>query len=349
MQLALLGQAGRVNRPYLEERLGADWRIGHWTPGEAETDAAALLNAADAVVAGPDALMSGRTFELIQRSPSLKLFQVPFVGTDWLRPEGLPKGMAVCNAMGHEEPMAEFVLASLLEWEIGLGRLDRSFRGGSWEYQGISRDPASKHGEVFGKTLGLFGYGQIGKETAKRAAAFGMRTIALARSPRSETPAPLDWIGTRADLDRFLAESDYIALVCDLNAETRHAFDGPAFAKMKPTAVIVNVARGPVIEEEALYEALSTKRIAGGIIDTWYIYPGRPLPGMAPEESPRPSRFPFHELDNLIMTPHCSAHTEAADRRRWLSVADNLNAFAKGERPPHFVMEGTGDFAPTDL
>lgn len=344
MKVALLGETGRVNRPHLEASLTTAWEIGHWLPGEPEADAESLLADSDAVVVGADALMAGTTFQILQRAKKLKLFQVPFAGIDWLRPEGLRKGVLVCNAMGHEQTMAEFVIAALLEWEIGLRIMDPDFRAGSWRYQGTSRTPESLHGEVYGKTLGLFGYGLIGQEAAKRARAFGMKTLAVARSPRSETPPDLDWIGTRADMGKLLSESDYIALVCDLNAETRHAFDADAFAQMKPGAFIVNVARGPVIEEEALYTALKNRQIAGAAIDTWYIYPNRPLPGGTPEAAPRPSRFPFHELDNLIMTPHCSAHTEGADVRRWESVARNLDALAKGERPPLVVAEGSGSF-----
>ncbi|MDE1173799.1 MAG: 2-hydroxyacid dehydrogenase [Parvibaculaceae bacterium] len=340
-KLALLGQSCADNRIHLDEHLKSRWDIGLWLPGEPVDAGQALLRDADAVIVGSDALVSGGAFSILPAARHLKLFQIPFAGYDWLKPEMLPAGCLVCNARGHEQAMAEFIIAGLLEWEIGLRHMDADFRGGSWRYSGSNRTSNSLHGEVYGKTLGIFGYGLIGEQTALRAAAFGMRTIAIARSPRDKVPAPLDWMGTRADMDRFLAESDYIALVCDLNAETLHAFDKAAFGKMKPGAVIVNVARGPVIEEEALYEALSTKRIAGAVIDTWYIYPNRPLPGGTPEANPRPSRFAFHELDNLIMTPHCSAHTPGSDLRRWQSIAANLDAFAKGGRPATVVMEGT--------
>ncbi|MEX0839014.1 MAG: 2-hydroxyacid dehydrogenase [Parvibaculum sp.] len=342
LKLALLGQTCADNRAHMEARLNSKWETGLWLPGEPLDKGEALMRDADAVVVGSDALVSGGAFGLIPKARKLSLFQLPFAGFDWLKPEGLPQGCYICNAQGHEQAMAEFSIASLLEWEIGFRKLDASFRGGSWKYQGTSRDPEALHGEVHGKTLGIFGYGNIGREAATRAAAFGMHVVAIARSPRDKTPAPLDWIGTRADMGRFLAESDYILLACDLNDETRHAIDAASFAGMKRSAFIINVARGPVIQEEALYKALTEKRIAGAAIDTWYIYPGRPLPGGTPEENPRPSRFPFHELDNLIMTPHCSAHTEGSDIRRWQSIAVNLDAFAEGREPPGTIMRGAG-------
>lgn len=341
LKLALLGQTCLDNQATLKAHLKSEWQIGHWLPGQSLDVGTALMADADAVVVGGDALISGGAFALIPKAGKLRLFQIPFAGYDWLRPEGVPEGCLVCNAMGHEITMAEFAMASLLEWEIGLRHIDPDFRAGSWAYQGTSTTPDSKHGEVYGKTLGIYGYGQIGRETARRAAAFGMRVIGIARRPRDTPPAPLDWIGTNADLPRLLAESDYVLLACDLNNETRHIINAAAFDQMKPSAIIVNVARGPVIEEEALYTALKTRRIAGAAIDTWYIYPGRPLPGGTPEANPRPSRFPFHELDNLIMTPHCSAHTEGADKRRWISIASNLDAFAQGQRPANVVMTGT--------
>lgn len=341
MKLALLGQTCADNLDHLKACLTSAWDIGLWLPDDPVDKGEALVGDADAIVVGSDTLVSGGAFQLIPRAEKLQLFQIPFAGYDWLKPDGLPEGCYICNALGHEQTMAEFIVASLLEWEIGFRKLDASFRAGSWKYQGANRDPGSLHGEVYGKTLGLFGYGSISRETAKRARAFGMKVCAIARSPRETTPEHLDWIGTRDDMPRLLAESDYIALACDLNDETRHAFDAAAFARMKPGAVIVNVARGPVAEEAALYNALANRQIAGAVIDTWYIYPNRPLPGGTPEASPRPSRFPFHELDNLIMTPHCSAHTVGADLRRWESIARNLDALAAGRQPETVVMLGT--------
>ncbi|HEX7777015.1 MAG TPA: NAD(P)-dependent oxidoreductase [Parvibaculum sp.] len=341
LKLALLGRQCAESRAHLDAHLTSQWDIHQWLAEDGVPAGEAMVKDADAVVAGADALASGAAFALIGKAAKMRMFQIPFAGYDWLKPAMLPAGCLACNAMGHEQAMAEFIVAGFLEWEIGFRKRDADFRSGSWKYTGTSTDPAAVHGEVLGKTLGLFGYGNIGRETAIRASAFGIRTIALARTPRDKAPAPLDWMGTRADMDRFLAESDYIALVCDLNADTLHAFDAAAFSKMKKSVVILNVARGPVAEEEALYKALSEKRIAGAVIDTWYIYPNRPLPGGTPEPSPRPSRFPFHELDNLIMTPHTSAHTRGSEARRWQSIAANLDAFAQGARPATVVLEGT--------
>ena len=338
-RLALLGQTCIDNLPHLQRDLVTPWQIGHWVPGEPLDALNALTAGADVIVTGSDALLTGHVFKAIAAAERLKFLQLPFAGFDWLKADLLPAGSVACNAMGHEQTMAEYVLAAILEWEIGLRKMDADFRAGSWRYSGNSREPQSFHGEIYGKTLGLFGFGNIGREIVKRAEGFGLRTIAVARSERTPAPDGLEWYGTQSQMDRLLAESDYLALVCDLNEETRHAVDAVALAKMKSSAVLINVARGPVAEEQALYEALRSRTIAGAVLDTWYTYPFRPQPGQPKEASPRPSRFPYHELDNLIMTPHCSAHSHGADIRRWHSIADNLNRYAEGRPLVHVIMK----------
>ena len=190
------------------------------------------------------------------------------------------------------------------------------------------------HSEVHGKTIGVVGYGRIGQEVARRAEAFGMRIIGIARNAR-ETPAPLDWLGTMADLDRLLSESDYVLIACPQNDETLGLIEAVRFGQMKADAVIINVARGPIIDEQSLYEALAGNRIGGAIIDVWYDYPDKG------EVVERPSRFPFHELDNIRMTPHVSGWTAALLERRWAFVAQNLDRFARGEPLQNIVFQGT--------
>ena len=117
--------------------------------------------------------------------------------------------------------------------------------------------------------------------------------------------------------------------------ETRGLINAARIARMKPDAVIINVGRGPVVDETALYAALSENRFRGAVIDVWYQYP-------TDEHSDRlPSRFPLEKLDNIIMTPHSSASTNAMRARRWRFVAENLNRFAQGESLRNVCFEGT--------
>lgn len=181
----------------------------------------------------------------------------------------------------------------MLEWQIGMRRIDADFRTGSWRYAG-SQVMGIQHGEIRDKTVGIIGYGHIGEEVARRAAAFGMRVVAAGSRPRPEVPAPLEWFDGPESYDRLYAESDFVVVACALNERTKGLIDRAALAAMKPSAVLVNVARAPVVVEDDLYQALREQTIAGAVIDVWYREPTKNNP------TPQPSRHPFHELPNVI-------------------------------------------------
>jgi len=325
--LLLAGTNSVTKEDFLRERLEHDWTIEKWVP---DADRARLLE----LLPQADALVGGNVIGDWPETPKLRLYQIPFAGYNWITPADIPAGLPFCNTYDHEIPIAEYIMLAMLDWQIGYAATVQSFRTTGWQDVGPGSGPL--HGEVHGKTVGIVGYGHIGVEVARRAEAFGMRTIGVARRPR-ETPAPLDWLGTMADLDRLLAESDFILIACPQTEETLGMIGEAQLAKMKPDGVIMNVARGPIIQEEALYNALKEKRIGGAMIDVWYTYPadGDPAPVW-------PSRFPFQELENVRMTPHNSGWTESLIQRRWQSVADNLNRLSRGEKLNNLVFEGTG-------
>ncbi|MEX0758548.1 MAG: NAD(P)-dependent oxidoreductase, partial [Tistlia sp.] len=126
----------------------------------------------------------------------------------------------------------------------------------------------------------------------------------------------------------------FVIVCAPLDETTRGMIGAPQFARMKPEAVICNVARGEVVEEEALYRALAERRIRGAILDVWYRYPSKEDP------NPWPSRFAFQALDNVILSPHNSAWTEAMKTRRWAFVAAQLDRFARGEPLLNVCFEG---------
>jgi len=321
----LAGQMSEPRAAWLAEHLATDWRITTWSEAEPFERFAELIVEADAMVGGR---IKGEWPEV----PRLRLYQVPFTGYEFLRPEDLPKGCTVCNAYGHEVAIAEFILAGMLEREIGLSTYDREFREKGW--QGRVPGIGPSHGELCGKTFGIVGYGHIGKAAAKRAAAFGMRIVAVNRTARS-APPPLERLDGLDQLDRLLGESDYILMTLPTAPETRGLIDATKFDLMKTSATIINVGRAPVIDEEALYNALAEKRIGGAFLDVWYGYP-------APEDPERPpSRFPIHELDNVIMTPHCSSRSEASRERRWMTVPRNLDHLARGEPLDNIALWGS--------
>lgn len=342
--LALTGAMAGPARAAIAQHLTTAWDIRAWTAEEGEAALAELLHDADAVVPGTDTLFVGAFFRALATSPRLRLLQIPFAGTDWLKAEMLPAQAVAAGCAGHEVPMAEYAIAAMLEWEIRFRVMDPAFRAGSWAHAGASPEPASYHGEIFGKTLGIVGLGAIGMETARRARAFGMRVIGAKRTPLDPLPDALDALYTAAQgrqaLHALLHESDYVLLACDLNDATRGLIGADEFAAMKDTAVLINIARGEVVQEQPFYEALRDRRIAGAVIDTWYRYPARGLPPGAQPADPAPSAFPFTALDNTIVTPHCSAHTKAADRRRLASIAANLDRLARGEPLQRVMVRG---------
>jgi phosphoglycerate dehydrogenase-like enzyme len=326
LTLLLAGSNSATKEDFLRERLEQDWNILSWVPGKDRSGFLELLPSADAMV-------GGNVLGDWPPTPNLRLYQIPFAGYNWISPADIPQGLPFCNTYDHEIPIAEYVLLAMLDWETGYGDTVRDFKGKGWQKIGAGAGPL--HGEVHGKTIGIIGYGHIGIEVAKRANAFGMRTIGIARTPR-ETPAPLDWLGTMEDLEKLLGESDYVLVACPQSDETLGMISAPQFANMKDSGVIINVARGPIIDEQSLYTALKENQIGGALIDVWYDYPDvEPYPDW-------PSKYPFQELDNIRMTPHNSGWTENLIERRWQSVADNLNRLARGENLQNVVFEGTG-------
>ncbi|MFN0315122.1 MAG: NAD(P)-dependent oxidoreductase, partial [Burkholderiales bacterium] len=181
------------------------------------------------------------------------------------------------------------------------------------------------HRELFGKTLGIIGYGHIGREVAKRAKAFGMRILACGREARAGDEY-CEYVSAEAKLDEMLGASDFVLVAIPLNDHTRDYVNVARLKAMKPSAVIINVARGAVIEEAALYAALKSRSIGGAILDVWYRYPQQ-----GHNRGPVPWNHPFHELDNVMLTPHASGWTDGLMPRRSRVVAENLNRLARGE------------------
>jgi phosphoglycerate dehydrogenase-like enzyme len=293
-------------------RLPAPWRIELADADDTPAFARALEDA--------DAIIS-MNWSTAPPAPRLKLLHLPGAGTDAIDFDAVPPTAAVCNAYGHEVSIAEYVMATLLEMTIGVRHMDAALRRNHW--RGWWRvGPLHEH--VHGKTIGIVGYGRIGREVARRARAFGMRVIACSRTAKGADEF-VERVDDMRAFDTLLRESDFILVGLPLDEHSRGLFDARAFALMKPSAVIINPSRGAVIDEEALYRALSERRIGGAVIDVWYQYP------TASASEGAPSRFAFHELDNIIMTPHASAWTAHQIEQRCATIIDNLNRLARGE------------------
>ena len=321
--VVLLGYNAADHAADLQTRLGAAWRVVAVPEGaERATSAAALVDA--------DALFTHHFDADMPPAPHLRLLQVPGAGYDPIDLAAVPEGCTVCNVHEHETGIAEYVLLGMLEWIIGMAAMDRRLRQRDWTGSAVKGDQF--HGELSGKTLGIVGFGHIGREVARRARPFGMRIGAITRTPR---PSDLvDWMAPMSDLDARLPDCDFLLVDCPLTAETRGLIDRKRLARMKRSAVLINVARGDIVDENALYEALRDRVIAGAVLDTWYVYPS------SGEPDPYPSRRPFHELPNVIMTPHASGWTDRLLDRRWRVMAENLERLADGRELRNVVHRG---------
>lgn len=254
-------------------------------------------------------------------APNLKLLQIPASGLDAIDLDTVPLQAAVCNVYEHEVAIAEYTFNGMLEWVVGLARRHAAFKGGDWT--GTPSLAGETRGELAGMTVGCLGYGSIGRAVARRALAFDMKVMALTQTPRPLQPEP-DFMGSYGDLGAILGEVDFLVICCPLTDATRGLIGRVELAAMKDSAVVINVARGHIADEDALFTALSTGVIGGAILDTWYQYPS---PGAL---DIRPSRHPYHELDNVLMTPHISGWSEGQQLRRWAKTGDNIEALMTG-------------------
>jgi phosphoglycerate dehydrogenase-like enzyme len=182
--------------------------------------------------------------------------------------------------------------------------------------------------EIAGRSMGIVGYGEIGKACAARAAALGMRVRALRRKPAGDDPLVERW-HSPAELPEMLAASDYVVVAAPLTPETRGMIGAAAIDAMKSSAVIVNVGRGPVIDEGALVSALSARKIRGAALDVF-------------ETEPLPPAHPFWSLDNVLLSPHCADHVEGWLESSVRFFVQNFERFSKGEPLLNLVDKKAG-------
>lgn len=250
--------------------------------------------------------------------PNLEFLQSPSAGIEGIDTSVLPIGCQVRAVGGHEIPMAEFTICTILDWQIGYRKQSSLAIDGRWSQKHWIK--GDTHGEAFDSTLGIAGFGRIGREIATRAIALGMRVRALSRWSKSEASGQV----TKFTLDRteeFLSDCDFVVVTLPLDKTTIGMINADWFGAMKPNAVLINVGRGKVVDEAALYFALHDKRIRGATIDVWYNYPDS-----IDVEVPM-SMYPLHELPNIVITPHCSGRTNEMFERRWVEIANNLKYY----------------------
>lgn len=265
----------------------------------------------------------------------LRMIQCTGAGIDDINQSVLPPGCLIGVSPGHEIPMAEFITYSMLRLAIRGRQLEEDFRHGS--KRGGAHGGPEFHGELHGKTMLLLGYGGIARQTAARAAAFGMRIGAVSRASRDDTI--LEWAVAWDQLDAALGRCDFVVVTCPLTAETRGRIGALQLAAMRPEAFLVNVSRAAIVDEDALFNALAQRRIAGAALDVWYRDPD------PASEKWNPSTRDFLSLDNVLGTPHASAWSADLWARRSANAVDNIRAFLAG-RPLLHVAAPTRPIVP---
>jgi phosphoglycerate dehydrogenase-like enzyme len=269
----------------------------------------------------------GLTVEMARAATRLKLVQVPGAGVDRIDRSALPEGAVLANAYGHEVGIAEYVIGSMLALTREFSRLDAALRRGDWQSQwafGVAPPPVWP--ELAGRTIGILGYGRIGQHVARRARAFDMQVCAIRRDVGQSMEDDLALLGGPDILDKVLERSDYVVVSLPANLETVGWIGEPQLRRMKPSAYLINVARSEIVDEDALYDALACRAIAGAALDVWYRYPRQPGPAEA-------ATRPFHELQNVLMTPHVSGWTDGMLDTRAKLIAENIARIAQGELP----------------
>lgn len=229
----------------------------------------------------------------------------------------------------HAVPIAEYVFAMVLAWFHRLPRVFEWQQRSAWP-EGSERVPLFTGEELRSKTIGIVGYGSIGREIARIATAFGMRVLAMQRGiNHHDTGFSLPGIGdpsgtlpdhfySPTELPALLGASDVVVIALPLTTRTRNMFDEAVFQMMKPTALLVNIARGDICHESALIRALQEKQIAGAILDVFH-------------QEPLPSDHSLWQLPNVFISPHCSSLTSFYAERAAQVCEENLRRYLGGE------------------
>jgi lactate dehydrogenase-like 2-hydroxyacid dehydrogenase len=224
------------------------------------------------------------------------------------------RGIMVTNTPGvNTETTADFAFTLLLAAARRITEADTFVRSGKWTRSTIDMLAGL---DVHSRTLGILGMGRIGQAVARRGAGFGMRVL-------YHNEAPVDFPAEFVSKERLLAESDFISLHVPLTTETRHYIAEPELRMMKPTAILINASRGPVVDEAALARALAERRIAAAGLDVF-----EHEPQVHPD---------LLKCENAVLAPHIASATVETRRKMSMVAAENAVAALKGERPPNLV------------
>ncbi len=261
---------------------------------------------------------------LLSATPKLRWIHSRSAGLDSLLfPALVQSPVPLTNGRGvFSQSLGEFVLAAMLFFAKDFRRMIRNQQAGRWEQFNVH--------EISNQTMGIVGYGDIGRACAWRAKAMGMRVLAMRRRPeQSAGDANVERLYGFDGLHDMIRECDYVVAAAPLTPETKSLIAGPEFAAMKPSAIILNVGRGPVIDEPAMLEALQSGRIRGAGLDVF-------------TTEPLPAGHPFYSMENVLLSPHCSDNTQDWLEQAMLFFYKNLERFKNGESLENVVDKRSG-------
>jgi len=240
-----------------------------------------------------------------------------------LSPEIIASPVPLTNGRGvFKRPLAEWAIGAMLHFLYDHRRLVSQQEAGVWGDFDID--------ELGNKTIGIVGYGEIGRAVAERAKPFGCKILALRRRPENSATDPLvNGSYAPAQIDEMLAECDFVVASAPLTPGTRGLIGSRQIAVLKPSAVVINIGRGPVIDETALIAALESKKIRGAALDVFTV-------------EPLPPGHPFYKLENVLLSPHSADHTPGWRDRAFQLFVDNLERFRKGEPLENVVDKHAG-------
>ncbi len=290
------------------QEAGCETVYNRWHGDRTEEEMIEILKGIDGAIVSIDPF----TPKVLAAAPQLKVVARTGVGYDAVNvPAATERGVAVCITPGaNNRAVADFAFTLLLASARRLLENLKVVPQGGWKrYQGK---------DLPGSTIGIVGLGSIGKEVAKRARGFDMRVLAYDVF-KDEAFATQHHV-TYVPLEQLLRESDFVTLHCFLDDSTRHLIDAERLALMKPTAYLINTARGPIVDEEALHQALKEKKIAGAALDVF-------------AQEPLPAGSPLRGLDNVYLAPHVAGQTDGAIQAMGTIAADNVIAVLRGEKP----------------
>ncbi len=283
-----------------------------WHGGRTEEELIDLLRGIDGAIVSTDPF----TARVIQAVDRLRVISRTGVGYDAVDvPAATKRGVIVTTTPGvNRHAVADWALALILCCARKVPENLAEVRRGAWtRHEGM---------DLAGKTLGVVGLGTIGKEVAQRAKAFGMRLLAF--DLVQDLPFAAGQGIAYVPLEDLLRQSDFVSVHCFLTAATRHLINAERLLLMKPTAFLINTARGGIVDTEALCHALQAKQIAGAGLD---VFEGEPLRADSP----------LRALENVYLSPHCAGSTADARKRSGSMAADNLVRALRGERPEGIV------------